>query len=345
MAMTSVPQHQRNCVACGRAIDSGVGFCPHCGHDFRASVPSTSELARPKKSKSALWVVAVIAIVVVVGLVLAGVLYVLTLGFGGDGDGVIPEATMVKSAVAGGDKFTFTWVSKPLLWSDASISLSDGSNTKSWNLATSDLDNGTYAMWNAVSTTANLGTLRVNLSITDVAGNGYVNQGDCFTLTVGNDEVFSSFTTYTVTMIHVPSGGRICYAAYQGGTSTPNSSLTASSITNGFKLTFAAMSQDATWSDISILLTDWSYTVQWSPLTTDLDNGTVSRWNRQAILTNLGSLRVNMSIFDLAGNGYVNAGDYFTLTVGIGQSFSSAGTYTVTVMHDPSSAEICHVDL
>jgi hypothetical protein len=76
--------------------------------------------------------------------------------------------------------------------------------------------------------------------------------------------------------------------------------------------------------------------------TADLDNGTTAKWNSIAAAANLGTLKVNISITDLAGNGYVNQGDFFTLTLGTGQTFSSATTYTVTIMHDPSAAEVCH---
>jgi hypothetical protein len=44
---------------------------------------------------------------------------------------------------------------------------------------------------------------------------------------------------------------------------------------------------------------------------------------------------------DLAGNGYVNQGDFATFQT-VGAAYSASVTYTVTVMHDPSSAEICH---
>jgi len=131
-----------------------------------------------------------------------------------------------------------------------------------------------------------------------------------------------------------------------GGTSTqtPTSSLTKSSVTGGDKFTFAPMSKDTPWSDVSVLLSDGSNTATWTPLTTDLDNGTTAKWNSIAATANLGTLKVNISITDLAGNGYVNQGDYVTLTVGTGQAFSNTVTYTVTIMHDPSSAAVCHLD-
>jgi flagellin-like protein len=126
-----------------------------------------------------------------------------------------------------------------------------------------------------------------------------------------------------------------------GGTSTqtPTSSLTKSTVTSGVKLTFAPVSVDTQWSDITVLLSDGTNTVQWEPATTSLDNGTTAK----QVLGDetLSSLSVYCNITDLAGNGYVNQGDYVVLTTG-GGTFSSATTYTVTIMHDPSAAEMCH---
>ena len=129
-----------------------------------------------------------------------------------------------------------------------------------------------------------------------------------------------------------------------GGTSTqtPTSSITKSSVTHGVKYTFAPMSKDTPWSDVTILLQDQNgVSWQWTPATTDLDNGTTAKWPG-IVHALLPIANVWCNITDLAGNGYVNQGDYVTLMTGSVSIFSSSVTYTVTVMHDPSSAEICH---
>jgi flagellin-like protein len=129
-----------------------------------------------------------------------------------------------------------------------------------------------------------------------------------------------------------------------GGTSTqtPTSSITKSSVTYGVKYTFAPMSKDTPWSDVTILLQDASgNTATWSPVTTDLDNGTTAKKPFTAVA--LGTItNVWCNVTDLAGNGYVNQGDFVTFQTGSANTFSSAITYTVTIMHDPTSAEICH---
>jgi len=126
-----------------------------------------------------------------------------------------------------------------------------------------------------------------------------------------------------------------------GGSQTPTSSLTkvTPAPDYGVKYQFAPMSKDTAWTDVSILITDGVTTVSWAPLTTDLDNGTTAKWNGASKV--LGIISANCSITDLAGNGYVNQGDFFTITGGPGAAFLTSTTYTVTIMYDPSSAKIC----
>lgn len=129
-----------------------------------------------------------------------------------------------------------------------------------------------------------------------------------------------------------------------GGTSTqtPTSSLTKSTVTSGVKMTFAPLSVETQWSDVTILLSDGTNTIQWTTTTTDLDDGTTTK--AEFTVVALGSINVYCNVTDLAGNGYVNQGDYFVLTYGGATAFSSAATYTATIMHDPSAAEICHMN-
>lgn len=127
------------------------------------------------------------------------------------------------------------------------------------------------------------------------------------------------------------------------GAQTPASNLSKTTVTNGVKLTFAPFTQDTTWSDVTILLQDPIGNIAiWSPVTTDLNSGTPIMNSFAAVgfgpITNLWC-----NITDLAGNGYVNQGDFFTFTTGGATSFSTSTTYTITIMHDPSSSEICHI--
>ena len=128
-----------------------------------------------------------------------------------------------------------------------------------------------------------------------------------------------------------------------GGTSTqtPTSSLTKSTVSNGVKLTFAPMSKDTPWEDITVQLTDGTNTVSFVPTTAQLTSTTQPAKKAFTAVT-LGTLSVMCNITDLAANGNVNQGDYMTLVVPT-SSFASSGSYTVTIMHDPSASAVCHI--
>jgi flagellin-like protein len=129
-----------------------------------------------------------------------------------------------------------------------------------------------------------------------------------------------------------------------GGTSaqTPTSSITKVTVTNGVKYTFAPMSKDTPWGDVTVQLTDGTYTLVWSPTTAQLTDATPPGIRNDAAGQALGTLSVYLNITDLAGNGYVNQGDYVIFQTSGASTFSASVTYTVTIMHDPTSAEICH---
>jgi len=155
-------------------------------------------------------------LMVAITVVLAAVLYVMVLGFGGTSTQT-PTSSVTKSTITFGVKWTFAPFSKDTAWSDVSVILSDdkGNTATAWKPATTNLNNGTTAKWNGGSKA--LGTItNVWLNITDLAGNGYVNQGDFVTLTTLSANTFSSSTTYTVTIMHNPSSSKICDGSFNG---------------------------------------------------------------------------------------------------------------------------------
>ena len=120
---------------------------------------------------------------------------------------------------------------------------------------------------------------------------------------------------------------------------TPTSSIETSTVINGEKFAFAPMSMDTLWSNVTILLSDGYNVAAWSPQIETIWGGGTIVWVGMPQM--LGTLVVFANVTDLAGNGYVNQGDYFTL-IASGRSFSTATTYTVTIMFNPTNDEICH---
>ena len=107
---------------------------------------------------------------------------------------------------------------------------------------------------------------------------------------------------------------------------------------NGMKFTFTQFSRDTVWGDISIILSDGTNLTTYNNITTQAmatGDPVVVQFGSLA----LGSLTVFLNITDMVGNGYVNGGDYFTLTTS-GGTFSNIVTYEVTIIHNPSDSRI-----
>jgi hypothetical protein len=127
-----------------------------------------------------------------------------------------PISSITKSSITNGVKFTFGPINMDTPWSDVTILLQDHfGNTASWSPLTTDLDGGmTVRKSFAVVALGSIPSVWCN--ITDLAGNGYWNQGDFVTFTTGSTSTFSPAVTYTVTIMHDPSASEICHASFNG---------------------------------------------------------------------------------------------------------------------------------
>ena len=203
-----------NCRGCGRPISDDSVFCQYCGYSITGIGRPAQQGVQAKKGMSTGTIVAIVVIVIVIiPIVLSAILYVMVLGFGGTSSQT-PTTSLSKESVTSGWKFKFTSVSVATQWSDVTIQLSDGWNTVQWAPATTDLDDGTTTKCNEGPKT--LGSLTVFCNITDLTGNGYVNQGDFIVLTTDGATPFSYTTTYTVTIMHDPTAAEMCDMDFQG---------------------------------------------------------------------------------------------------------------------------------
>ena len=159
----------------------------------------------------------VIATILLVGVtvVLAATLYIMAFGFGTGTTDAPPVADFTKSSVENGLKFTFTPFSRDTVWSDVSFVLTVGDESVSFvNVTTEDMmsDSGTVTKNLGYR---DLGNLSIYMNVTDLAGNGYVNQGDSFTLTTGGG-AFSNQVTYEVFLMYDQIGAVIVSMTFQG---------------------------------------------------------------------------------------------------------------------------------
>lgn len=156
-------------------------------------------------------ILAVVGILATVGL--AAILYVMVLSFDGV-DGNTPVAVLSRNTVTNGVKFTFVSISSSISWQDVKMVLSDGQESVSWSPRASDLDSGSSSQSQLPA--ESLGAITVTCTVSDIAGNGLVSGGDYFTLTTSGSPVFSPSTTYTVTILHAPTGESMTSSSFAG---------------------------------------------------------------------------------------------------------------------------------
>jgi FlaG/FlaF family flagellin (archaellin) len=143
---------------------------------------------------------------VAITVVLAAVLYVMVLGFGTGGSGTPSIQITTRTAISSPDgyKFALTAPTTEVAWTDLTIVLQTSSYSATWSTATQALLTATGVA------TQELGAQVMNsvsyfANITDMGGNGYINNGDYFTLT----GTFASSTSYTVTLMYEPVDGQM----------------------------------------------------------------------------------------------------------------------------------------
>lgn len=161
---------------------------------------------RIRKDSEAVSPVIATILMVAITVVLAAVLYVMVLGFGGTSTQT-PAATYQKNTITNGQKITIVSITKTdVPWDDVKIQVSDGTNIAAWS-PTKALQSTTTANNYSVQT---LGTLTVCVVLTDVSGNGYVSGTDYFTVfTYGGATGFASGTQYSAVLLYEISGERI----------------------------------------------------------------------------------------------------------------------------------------
>lgn len=168
-----------------------------------------SVLSRPKPRSGRRWVV--VLTIVVVSLIVASVIVysailVLFTGFG-SGPFIDPVLPMQHYLLEDGfDCILGECVANDasLSWSDFRIELTDGRNHAAWNTSAQDLDSGTMTRYNYGP--SSLGTLTVFLNVTDVAGNGVIDQRDKLEITFGGGE-FTEDDIYLVRIIWKATDG------------------------------------------------------------------------------------------------------------------------------------------
>jgi flagellin-like protein len=161
-----------------------------------------------RKDSEAVSPVIATILMVAITVVLAAVLYVMVLGFGGTST-TTPTATYSKIAIAGGQQINVVSITRSdVSWDLIKVQVSDGTDFAEWDIVSTDLDGGSAVTMNY--TTDDLGSLTVCLHVTDVGGNGLLSGTDYFKVfTYGGATAFANGQTYTAVLIYTETGEKI----------------------------------------------------------------------------------------------------------------------------------------
>ena len=162
-----------------------------------------SESFRPKPRSRRSWAVVLIKVtasLIVVSVISYYVIVALSTGFG-ESPHVAPVVSMRHYLLENGFDCIFGECvanDASLSWSDFAVWLTDGLDYAGWSMNAQDLDSGTMTRYDYGPTP--FGTLTVFLNVTDVAGNGVIDEGDKLEITSGGGE-FAEHDIYLVQII------------------------------------------------------------------------------------------------------------------------------------------------
>jgi len=159
---------------------------------------------RIRKDSEAVSPVIATILMVAITVVLAAVLYVMVLGFGGTSTQT-PAATYQKNTITNGQKITIVSITKTdVPWDDVKIQVSDGTTILAWSPTKAAQSTTTSIPLGAQTLSTGLS---VSVNLTDVSGNGFVSGTDYFTIQATTG-AFASGTQYTAVLLYEPSGER-----------------------------------------------------------------------------------------------------------------------------------------
>jgi len=155
-------------------------------------------------------------LMVAITVVLAAVLYVMVLGFG-TGGGSTPSLQITsRTALTSpeGYKFVLTSPTSARTWTEFTVILQTSAGSATWNTATQAGLTGTGVVTQALGVQTTLSTTNFYVNVTDLGGNGEINNGDYITVT-GN---FAVSTLYTLILYDETTQGQMVSMAWTNAT-------------------------------------------------------------------------------------------------------------------------------
>ncbi len=295
----------------------------------------------PKKQRTGLlkWPLATVAAIIAIIVIVAGIsAYIIHTFFTDEYSGEPPTSTLTMTPLNYGWNFTFGPVTRDTHWNEVELVLNDSASIVSITMRTDDLDNGFRSR--VLFADIAFGPAMVFCNVTDLQGNGWVDNGDYFAFTTGTVTHFDPNTLNTVKVLHDPSQTTMCNSSFQGYKILPAVTMDVSSLLFGYYYFVTFIDSRVDWGDLTIELkpigTIWQDVTiwpKWSPATSDLSGGEPRYKNFSEQL--VGNTTFSCNITDHAGNGYLDQGDNIYLSAR-GYTFPGRSCH-LAISYEPSS--------
>lgn len=244
------------------------------------------------------------------------------------------------------DRITVTadYISTPTRWDETELLLSCEDDYVRWYPDVTDLSVGPGASYSCGAAT--IGDISVECVVTDVAGNGFLDEWDKFDLIARNGTTFLEATGIVLRVLYNVTDTTIFSEPIEFFTE-PTSDCLVLADDDSVTVTFAPIHNgtdihyqlvDIIWDDIVVRLTDGVSSVEWNSTYEALSGGDPVDWTSDALA--LGDLSLVCVIYDLQGNGLADAGDRIEVTAEDDGAFDPGTTYTISVVYATTGIDI-----
>jgi hypothetical protein len=237
------------------------------------------------------------------------------------------------------------YVDRGILWQNMTILLFDGFNWTRWE--------GASIQYMGYLGIQKLGLLDVQAYINHSAEDGTVTPGDYVNVGVVDFGSFPSTCNYTLTLVYDSHQilsktigvndspvTRLERCAPAASGPIAGASFAFTTVHVGVNSTYRSV--DLPWDYVFVNLTDGTNSYGWTTSSASLDLGKGS--GRCFAEGALGTLAVQLCVYDLNGDGHVNRGDRLELRTPDASGFDPSTAYTVTARYIYGGAEICSAE-
>ena len=259
-------------------------------------------------------------------------------------DGQSPTGRSYASVEPDCLSMTLDYMSLPVSWDDIKLLAGDGNYFAEFTPDPAALSTGSPSSYSCG--VSGLRDLELECVVSDISGNGFADAGDVIEFHARNGTHFNETTKYEFSVIHPPTGAEITRETVdllawpesecQLSTGDDFVAVTLNPMYNGTDRYYEHV--DVIWTDVVVRVTDGDNETGWSVSFEDLDGGEPVNWTSAE--QPLGNLSLICTVADLQGNGLANAGDRITVAVTDGRAYAEATTYTITLVHAPTGADI-----